>query len=235
MNYNTSLKNLHIGTIIKEIAQQKGISSKQIAAVIRRYETNSDKIFKVTDMDIEDIVSISYLLEYNILEFLVKQYFVHFSSTEYITADESCLFKIDMRTQRITNYETFNNCDFLKEIYIGKHIREIAEKQGYSGQDMAKQLHCAQSVVSDLYKRKSLNVKTIITISNLLHYNFIAELYLSQMVIVSSWNKFDNCIITITQQQVRILNPNSNSPVMVFQRNDDKKQKCNRKKTESEP
>ena len=76
---------------------------------------------------------------------------------------------------------------------------------------------------------------TLVKISNVLQYNFIAELYLSKMVILSSWDKFDDCIIVLSPQQVRILNPNSNTLLMIFQRNDAKKQKRNRKKTDKEP
>ena len=235
MNHNASLKDLHIGKIIKEIAQQKGVSSKQIAAVIRRYETNADKIFRLEDMDIEDIVRISYLLEYNLLAPLVKEYLPHFPVNDNIMNAESCLLKIDMRTRRVITDDVLYNCDFLKDIYIGKHIRAIAEEKGYTEEDVAKRLYCVHSTISNLYLYKSLKIKKLVKISNILQYNFIAELYLSKMVILSSWDKFDDCIIVLSPQQVRILNPNSNTLLMIFQRNDAKKQKRNRKETDKEP
>ena len=98
---NASLKDLHIGEIIKEIAQQKDVSSKQIAEVICRYQQNANKIFRLEDMDIKDVVRISYLFEYNILAPLIDQYLAHLPVNAAITETESCLFKIDMKNRRI--------------------------------------------------------------------------------------------------------------------------------------
>ncbi|MCL2290131.1 MAG: helix-turn-helix transcriptional regulator [Bacteroidetes bacterium] len=223
MKKNDSLKDLHIGRIIKEIALQKGISSKKIAALIHRDQKNADKIFRINDMDVEDIVCISYLLECNILELIAKKYLSHLSCSHNFDSAELCLLKIDMRNRRVITDGAGNHYNFLKEIYIGQHIRELAKKNGWSQQDIAKQLHCAQNSVSDLYKRKSLKIKKLIRISDALQYHFIAELYLSQMMINSSFNKIDHCIITIHSQQIRIVNPNDKTNVMVFRRYDDKK------------
>ena len=223
MHYNASLKDLHIGKIIKEIAQQKNVSSKQIAEAICRYQQNADKIFRLEDMDIKDVVRISYLFEYNILVPLAEKYLSHLPVNAHITDTESCLLKIDMKNRRVITEDILYNCDFLKDIDIGQHIRKIAEQKGYTVQDMAKRLHCVHSMVSQLYAYKSLKIKKLIEISNLLHYNFIAELYLSQMVIISSWYKFDDCVIVLTPQQVRVFRSNCNTTLMIFQRNDDKK------------
>jgi transcriptional regulator with XRE-family HTH domain len=231
MKHKEFLKDLHIGKIIKEIAQQKGVSSKQIAAVIRRYETNADKIFRLEDMDIEDIVHISYLLEYNILDYLVKKYLSHLPANTNIIDTESCLLKIDMRTQRVINYNILYNCDFLKEIDIGQHIRKVAKHNSWSELDAAKRLNCSQGTISNLYKSKSLKLKPLILISNALQFNFIAELYLPQIMIIPSHHKFDNCMIILNNQQVTLVNPIDRNILMAFQRNDDKKHETHRRKT----
>ena len=223
MKHDNLFKDLHVGSIIKEIAQQKSISSKQIAVAVHYGQNNADKIFKMEDMNINDVVIISYLLKYNILDLIAQKYLLYLPIQNYFYDEESYLFQIDMRTQRIITSENFNNYDFLKNINIGEHIRKFAEKEGYTEQDMAKRLHCAQSTISDIYKRKSLNIKTILTISNLLSYHFIAELYLSQMVTHFSMDMFDDCIVAMTPQQVRIFDPNSNTVSIIFQRNDNKK------------
>jgi transcriptional regulator with XRE-family HTH domain len=128
-----------------------------------------------------------------------------------------------MRNLTVTVYDDFNNSDFLKNIHIGKHILEVVKKKGWSEQDMAKQLHCSQRTVSNLYRSKSLKVKTLLQISDALQYHFIAELYLSQMIIASFLNMLDDCIITFNPHHIRILNAKDKSIVMTFQRNDEKK------------
>jgi transcriptional regulator with XRE-family HTH domain len=223
MNNLNFLEDLHIGKIIKEIAFQKGISSKKLANVIHRYYKNADKIFKLNDMDIEDIVRISYLLEYNILEDISKKHLSHLPHCTNIYNKETIILKIDMRTQRVSTCENVHNCDFLKNIAIGREIRKIAEQKGWSEKDIAKKLQKSQSTISDLYRSKSIKIKNLIRISDIFKYHFIAEVYLSQMMIVFSTEKFDNCILTINPQQIHIISPNDESFLLVFQRNDDKK------------
>ena len=223
MKHDDFLRDLHTGNIIKEIAKQKGISSNEIAIVMNRYQRNTCRVFKLKDMDIEDIVQISYLLEYNILNFIVQKYLSHLPNNSKLPYSESYFLRIDMRTQRVTTSEVFNNCNFLKDIYIGQHIRKISQKMGWHGKEMAKQLQCSQGAISHLYNSKSLKLKTLIRISEVLQYNFIAELYLSQMAIAPSLDKFDDCIISLNQHEIRILNAIDKSILMIFQRNDDKK------------
>jgi transcriptional regulator with XRE-family HTH domain len=223
MKNDDFLKDCHIGKIIKEIALQRGVSSKKLAEKICRYQQNADKIFKLDDMDIEDVIRISYLLEYNILDVLAQKYLSHLPCSNKNIGAETCLLKIDVENRRVTTYETINNYDFLKKIYIGQYIRDVAKKNDWSGQYLTKRLNCAHSAVSALYKRKSIRVKSLIRISYLLQYHFIGEVYLSQMIIVSSINKFDNYILTMNSQQICILDSNDETILMIFQRNDDKK------------
>ena len=224
MKHNDFLKDFHIGQIIKEIAIQKNVSSKKLAAVIRKYQQNANKIFRVDDMDVEDVVRISYLLEYNILAFLAQKYLSHIPFSNYIVNAERRLMKFDLENRQVIIYDPFNNCDFLKEIHIGEQIRRVAEKNGRSEKNVAKQLHCVQSMVSYLYQSKSLKVKTLIRISDALQHHFIAEVYLSQMVIISSLNMEEDCIITLNPLQVCVKNPNNETFSMIFQQNDTKKQ-----------
>ena len=59
----------HIGKIIKRIVSQKHISSMNLTEAIHRYQKNADKIYKLEDMDVEDVIQISYMLKYNICRF----------------------------------------------------------------------------------------------------------------------------------------------------------------------
>ena len=52
---NDYLKDLHIGRIIKEIASQKQISTKDLAEAMNRYTSkNAGKIYNLQDMYIDD-------------------------------------------------------------------------------------------------------------------------------------------------------------------------------------
>ena len=89
MKKDDFLKDLHIGKIIKKIASQKGVPPQDLATVINRYQQNANKIFCINDMDVEDLVNISYLLGYNILEYISRKYLPHLSCSENLVSTES--------------------------------------------------------------------------------------------------------------------------------------------------
>jgi hypothetical protein len=117
MKENDHFKDLHIGAIVKALAHQKGLSSKEIAKVLRRYNTNADKIYKLHDMDIEDVVHLSWLLQYNILEYLTHKYLPHLYNRRQPNETDSYRIKIDLKTQRVTIDDFGNHYDFLKDIH----------------------------------------------------------------------------------------------------------------------
>ena len=218
MQNEICLKEYHIGKKIKEIAAIKGISSEKIATVLKRYHHNADKIFHKEDMYADDVVKISYLLNYNLLLFVVQKYLQHLPFTKNKFEADCCLLQVDMTTRSVTDYHTQNHSEFICNIHVGQHIRKVAKNNGLSIKEMAKKLRCAQSMVSYLYRKKSLKLKTLIYISNALHYNFIAELYLSQMVISPIKNILENCIIKVSQQHIRVFDPNDKERLIVYQR-----------------
>ena len=74
MKKDNFLKDLHIGSIVKDIAYLKRIHARQLAEAINRYPNNADKIYKLEDINTEDVVIFSYILEHNILEMLSDKY-----------------------------------------------------------------------------------------------------------------------------------------------------------------
>ena len=85
MKQNNFLEDLHIGEIIKEIAQQKNITSVKIATAINRYQQNSNKIFKLNDMNVEDVIILSFFLGINILNIIAKKYLAHLPLRQNLT------------------------------------------------------------------------------------------------------------------------------------------------------
>ena len=224
MKKDDYLEDLHVGSIIKKIAQQRHVSAKILADAIRLYqEDNADKIYFMDDMDCKDIVTVSYLLKYNILDFIAKQHLSHLPFPDCVVNAESRLMKIDMKNKQAMIYDPSNNCNFLKTTNIGQNIKKFADKKGWKQKDMAKYLDRSQGTVSNLYKSKSLRVKTLIWISDVLQYHFIAEAYLSQMLIVPSFNMVEHYTIALNLQQIYIENPNDDTFSTDSRRENDEK------------
>ena len=205
------LEELQLGSFIKKIAHQRGVSAQTIANLISLYQKNADKIYLLDDMDSKDVVIISYLLNYNILDFLSKKYLPHLPFPDCIVSAESRSINIDMVNKRVMIYNPFNNSDFLSEVKIGQLIKKVAEKRKWKEQDMAKHLNCSQGTISNLYKQESLKVKKMIWLSEVLNHNLIAEAYLSKMLLIPSLNMIGNCIIDLKTQQIYIENPNNDN------------------------
>ena len=77
MRIKDFLQDLHIGKMIKGVALQKKVASNKIAYAINRYQNNADKIYNLDDMDADDVVRISYVLEHNLLEDISHKYLAH--------------------------------------------------------------------------------------------------------------------------------------------------------------
>ena len=216
MKHPPNLDNLHIGNIIKKIALNKGISSSKIADLICRYENNSNKIYRLDDMDIKDVVQISYLLEYNFLKTISDEYLSYLPPVESHPEQERYYIEWDMQTNHFSVSGDFKSKDTFQKIHVGQYIKNIADKKGWNGQYMAKLLNCTQGNISNLYGRKSLTIKKLIQVSNVLKQNLIAEVYLNRMFIISSPTKFAHCMMTITPQEIRIENMNDRPFLMIF-------------------
>ena len=227
MKNKAHLKKLHtgIGSMIKEIARRKRVSSETLANLILCYQENAGKIYKLDDMDSEHVVKISYFLEYNLLEIISKKYLSHIPLSENRPKQENCCMGVNMQTGKIAPIVNIGNRDFLKNIHVGQYIRKIAQKNGWNKQeDMAKHLQCSQSNISYLYKQKSLKLTTLIQISEVLKHNLIAEVYLSQMFVNSSTDDVFSCsTVTIAPQQICSENPNDENFLTDFSQQDDEK------------
>ena len=221
MKNNGLFKQLHVGKIIKDIAKQRQVSSSVLANVINRYHQNTDKIFRLEDMDVEDVVQISYALEHNILEVLSDDYLCHLPSVASKPEHENYSITLDLPSERFKIKKHAGNCDFLDDIHIGEHIRSLVEKIGWNAKRLAKMLNCAPNTISDLYAKKSLKLKKLFRIADALGHNLIAEAYISKMCIVSDFELFEQCQININTQKIRIINPKDKTLLMVFLRQDD--------------
>ena len=207
--------------MIKRIASEKRIPSSKLVEAIHRYQNNADKIYKLEDMDTEDVIRISYTLKHNLLEWMSKKYLSHLPSTGTGSEQEIYTLSLDMRTKQFTITGNTGNCDFLKELHFGDCFRKTAQKNGWSSKYLETRLNYSQSTISDLFNSKSLKVKKLFRISDLLKYNWIEEIYLSKMCIVP-YLHIDECVIILTDRQVRIKKSDDSAFSMKYCRKDDK-------------
>lgn len=68
----------------------------------------------------------------------------------------------------------------LKDIFIGELIRRKVDELHYSHSDFAKAIHCARSSLYNLFNSKDISVEKLLLISEVLHYDFLGEIYLKR-------------------------------------------------------
>ena len=218
MEKDDFLDDLHIGKIVEEIADHNRVSPKQIAEVICRYQNNAEKIFKLNDMNTEDVVKISYVLKYNLLEMLSEKYIPHLSGFELSPKQPYCIIEVNTKSMQCKSNRFAGNYDFLNDenIRIGKYIRNVAEEKGLNEQALGKLLSLSQSNISRLYHSKSITVKRMIRFSIKLEHNLFSKLYLSRIIIASSQSMLDHCTIKISEVRVDIINPKNGAVLKTF-------------------
>ncbi|GHT14000.1 hypothetical protein AGMMS4956_11070 [Bacteroidia bacterium] len=66
-------------------------------------------------------------------------------------------------------------------IYIGEAIKQKVSERGMPVAEFAKAIHCARHYVySSIFPARNIDIDRLLLISNVLHYDFIAEFYLHQ-------------------------------------------------------
>ena len=193
------LKEFHIGRMIKELASQKHVPSKKLTEALlpSRYQFNTDKIFNLSDIDVEDAIRISKILDFNLLDNISHTYLSHIPFTGSYLEKTNYSILLSLSTKRFV----FNIKEDLEKIHIGKYIKKMVHSKGWIERDMANKMKCDISLVSYYYKHENMKIKPLIHFSNALNYNLIAEVYLVRMGTISCIHYFDDCIIKLNTQQ----------------------------------
>jgi plasmid maintenance system antidote protein VapI len=75
MKKDNSIFNIHIGSIIKEKAAEKGFSEKRLAELIDCHPSNISHLFNRESINTEQLMKISIALEYNFFKEVYVKYF----------------------------------------------------------------------------------------------------------------------------------------------------------------
>lgn len=65
-----------------------------------------------------------------------------------------------------------------KNVYIGKLIQEKVDENHMSYAEFARLIHCGRTNVYRIFECKSIDIERLLLISEVLHYDFIHEVYM---------------------------------------------------------
>jgi predicted transcriptional regulator len=68
----------------------------------------------------------------------------------------------------------------MKKVHIGNVIREKVESSSLSIADFASMINRTRPTVYDIFERSSIDIDLLLRISEVLHYNFLKEVYLKE-------------------------------------------------------
>ncbi len=66
----------------------------------------------------------------------------------------------------------------IKNVFIGRLIQQKVDEKGLSYTEFARRINCARTSLYHLFNSKSIDVERLILVSEVLEYNFLAEVYL---------------------------------------------------------
>jgi len=211
-----SLNDFHFGHLIEEESEKKKISPKQLSDAISRYQNNETKIFKLNDLNAEDAVRLSYVLEYNLLEKFSKTFLSHLPPIKSKLTPEKHSITFNLKARTYDLHANTGNCDFLSSVNFGRFLKALSKQKGWNEIQVAEQLNISQSTVSYLYLRKSIKAKKMVQISNAFQHNLIAELYLSQMMLIHPLKIFDQTKIKVIDDHICLSKPNDKNFPLIF-------------------
>ncbi len=65
----------------------------------------------------------------------------------------------------------------MKDVHVGKMIKEELDRQGRTVVWFAKQIYCEKSNVYKMFRRKSIDLDQLMVISSVLDHNFLKDCY----------------------------------------------------------
>ena len=111
MNDNSDLHDFHLGEIIRETAGRQGVAAAALTAVLdpARYCGNEEKLFRVKDMNIRDVLRISHALHYNLLKSVSVAFLAHIPFTGRNVMQAFDAGTLDFRTGRYQFHRNLHN------------------------------------------------------------------------------------------------------------------------------
>jgi predicted transcriptional regulator len=86
----------------------------------------------------------------------------------------------------------------MKNIHIGKAIKQKVKERGLRVVDFANAIHCNRTNVYDIFSRKSIDVEQLILISKVLEHDFISEIYFNRIL-----SKRYLVLLEVSEQQLQ--------------------------------
>ena len=85
---------------------------------------------------------------------------------------------------------------YYDEIHIGKKIQFVFNQSGLTVSQFARMLEVQRTRIYNIFESKTIDIDLLCKISNVLHYDFLSEVYLKKREI----NNQNPCIININFQ-----------------------------------
>ena len=90
---------------------------------------------------------------------------------------------------------------FRKDVHIGGEIKRVLREKNMTVTEFARRICCHRKNVYDIFNRKSLDIDRIITISEILSYDFIHELYAEAVEVKEFRLRYSNGKLTVLEDK----------------------------------
>jgi predicted transcriptional regulator len=168
--YHIDLKTINIGSVIEHQFRINSMTLTEFADRLNCGRSTVYAIFKHDDIDMERLTEISEILNF---DFIHACYF----ENKYNDSDMSVIDEIIKCIEKNHKPESNNNEKYIHNVDIGSLIQQQLIINSMSITEFSGELDCDRTTVYSIFKCKTISIKQLIRISEILDFDFIHAFY----------------------------------------------------------
>jgi predicted transcriptional regulator len=166
----TDLNAINIGSVIEHQFRINSITLAEFADRLNCSRSTVYTIFKRDDIDMESLTKISEILDFDFIHACYLENKCNDPEMSVIDAMIKCI-------EENHNQAPDRNEKYTHNVDIGSHIHQQFEINSMSVTEFSDRLNCDRSTVYSIFKCKTISIKQLIRISEILDFDFIHAFY----------------------------------------------------------
>jgi predicted transcriptional regulator len=167
---HTDLRTINIGSVIEHQFRNNSMTFTEFADRLNCDRSTIYAIFKRDDIDMERLIKISEILKFD---------FIHacYLGNKYNDSNMSIVDEITKCIEKSHRQVSNKNEKYIHNVNIGSLIQQQLKINSMSITEFASKLDCDRTTVYSIFKCKTINIKRLILISEILDFDFIHTFY----------------------------------------------------------
>ncbi|MDR1340910.1 MAG: hypothetical protein LBK58_12785 [Prevotellaceae bacterium] len=168
--YQIDLETMNIGSVIERQFRINSMTLTEFADRLNCGRNTVYVIFKHDDIDMERLTEISEILNFDFIR-------ACYLENKYNDSDMSVIDEIIKCIEKKHKPESNSNEKYIHNVDIGSLIQQQLKINSMSVTEFSGELDCDRTTVYSIFKSKTISLKRLILISEILDFDFIHAFY----------------------------------------------------------